>query len=68
MPELVSQRVVDAGVTEAVAQRLQLGRDHPLIGFGSGSRAPCPPSSSRGPNDGTGSTAGRCSTRASAFV
>ena len=34
VPELVSQRVVDAGVPEAVAQRLQLGRDHPLIGFG----------------------------------
>ena len=34
MPEFVSERFVDRRTPEPVAQRLELGRHHPLIGLG----------------------------------
>ena len=34
VPQLVSERAVDARMPEPVAQRLELGGRHPLIGLG----------------------------------
>ena len=66
--QFVSQRVCDCDAPEPVTQRLAALSAPPADSASASSRAPCPPSSSRGPNDGTGSSAGRCSTPASALV
>jgi hypothetical protein len=65
--QLACQRAIDRRRTEAVADRLQLGRHHMLIGFGDFPR-PWAPSSTREPIDGTGTIARRRITPASTLV
>jgi hypothetical protein len=65
--EQVSQRLLQVRVAEPVADRGQPLRPDVLAGLGA-FLGPSSPSSSRGPNPGTGSNAGRHSTLASVLV